>query len=470
MAIYRDGTSKANLELIGFEYDDENSLPTRIQVKDKDGYNRWLLISDTSDIYQISYNGRFPYKGGTIEVMVGDWINLDPTFYENGEYVPEVGQHWTSVTVALPMQEATVSTNNVEVVPIGEDSQGHAYQGLSKVTVSLPMQEKTFSVTPTSGTGTTEITPDSPNQGLSKVTVNYNIGFQPTQIPTPGIVETTIGQATFPSGYKFTGVTGSGVLKIGEEKYIPVSSGTAQVDYGTDPSDNKYGMNDQFRVICTPDQYNNYKYNSEDFRASVIGTKSATATFDDLRALTSDEISRGVCTEVSNFTTETQSSLSDVFYTGSAKYDLKFSGSTNVANWFNSIGLIGTSSSSASYRPTNLIGLKWVATGTLSWSVPTYFMKGGTLNYFETNAQVIGFEAFRNASINTVYLNGTLSVAFTPSTSAPETDPFRGSSVQRFVVPDSMYASYQTAWADHSFYLNKLYKQSEVVKTRFFGL
>ena len=68
MAINRDGTGKTNLDVIGFEYDDLNSLPTRIQVKDKNGYSRWLYLSDNSDILRIYLPGVYHWKGGTIEV------------------------------------------------------------------------------------------------------------------------------------------------------------------------------------------------------------------------------------------------------------------------------------------------------------------------------------------------------------------------------------------------------------------
>jgi len=68
MAINRDGTGKTNLDVIGFEYDELNSLPTRIQVKDKDGYSRWLHLSDNSDILRIYLPGVYHWKGGTIEV------------------------------------------------------------------------------------------------------------------------------------------------------------------------------------------------------------------------------------------------------------------------------------------------------------------------------------------------------------------------------------------------------------------
>lgn len=113
MAINRDGTGKINLDVIGFEYDDLNSLPTRIQVKDKDGYSRWLTISDNSDTLAITSNGVYSWKGGTIEVNTEEAVVMPLSITENNQTIyADPGVSYSPITVAIPIERNRIITAN----------------------------------------------------------------------------------------------------------------------------------------------------------------------------------------------------------------------------------------------------------------------------------------------------------------------------------------------------------------------
>lgn len=113
MAINRDGTGNINLEVVGFEYDDLNSLPTRIQVKDKNGYSRWLNISDNSDILTITSNGIYSWKGGTIEVDTEEAVIEPLTITENNQTIyAEPGVSYSPITVSIPIERNRIITAN----------------------------------------------------------------------------------------------------------------------------------------------------------------------------------------------------------------------------------------------------------------------------------------------------------------------------------------------------------------------
>lgn len=462
MAIYRDGTSKANLELIGFEYDDENSLPTRIQVKDKDGYNRWLLISDTSDIYQISYNGRFPYKGGTIEVMVGDWINLDPTFYENGEYIPEVGQHWTSVTVALPFQDVTAYVNNVEIVPTGDDASGHAYQALSKVTVSLPMQE----VTVTPSTNIQVITPTGTDaqghayQGLSQVTVN---AVDKLQLPTLSHWWEDQGGMQVDVGYKYENVAAGGALDRTRKLFLGNNTTIYRnwVSYG-----GEYGFYGSMQNLAEPGT--NVIDSDNEWCSAGVKLSSPLIDIMDLANLSDDQKAEGVCCWINSYNSTTTADYGSIFYSGAPNYDLMITSVATFLSWAPNAGWCGTSDSDCSFAFTGLRGLK-LQDGYMNSQVVAFLLKGVySINYFETDCY-LGYGALaRTPNLKTVVLTYSQGLAFRYQ-SEPSDQALGASGVQKIVVPDALYESYRTEFTGTGFY-NKFVKSSEYTRTRFVGL
>lgn len=133
MAINRDGTGKANLHVENFEYDDLNSLPTRIQVKDKNGYSRWLNISDNSDILTITSNGIYSWKGGTIEVDTEEAVIEPLNITENNQTIyADPGVSYSPITVSIPIE----GVKNITANGIYYPADGYAYIGSVNVQIA----------------------------------------------------------------------------------------------------------------------------------------------------------------------------------------------------------------------------------------------------------------------------------------------------------------------------------------------
>lgn len=142
MAIYRDGTGKANLDVVGFEYDDLNSLPTRIQVKDKDGYTRWLACTDVDEagipVIHIDYPGVYGFQGGRIEASYSGVMEIEPleiTDPNQTIVVPE-NVKYDPITVNIPIdfQDITLS----QIPDNGDIEPESGYVGFEKITVNIP--------------------------------------------------------------------------------------------------------------------------------------------------------------------------------------------------------------------------------------------------------------------------------------------------------------------------------------------
>ena len=462
MAVNRYGTSKTGLGLTGFKIDENHNLPTDIQVRDINGYYRWLQISNTDELFQVSYNGRFPYRGGIVEVQVGDWTNVDPTFYENGEYVPEIGQHWTSVTVALPFQDVTAYVNNVEIVPTGDDASGHAYQALSKVTVSLPMQE----VTVTPNTNIQVITPTGTDaqghayQGLSQVTVN---AVDKLQLPTLSHWWEDQGGMQVDVGYKYENVAAGGALDRTRKLFLGNNTTIYRnwVSYG-----GEYGFYGSMQNLAEPGT--NVIDSDNEWCSAGVKLSSPLIDIMDLANLSNDQKAEGICCWISSYNSTTTADYGSIFYSGAPNYDLMITSVATFLSWAPNAGWCGTQSSDCQFGFNGLKGLK-LQDGYMNSQVPQFLLKGNySINYFETDCPLSYGSLTRTAYLKTVVLTYSRGLAFTLQ-SDPTLQPLAASGVQKIVVPDALYDDYRTEFTDTGFY-NKFVKASEYTRTRFVGL
>lgn len=142
MAINRDGTGNTNLHVTGFELDEKNSVPTRIQVMDKDGYLRWLACTDVDEagipVLHIEYPGVYGFQGGRIEASYTGVMNVEPLDITDPNQIVEVPSDvkYDPITVNIPVDTQTLS---LTLVPSdGTISHDEGYIGFDEVTVNIP--------------------------------------------------------------------------------------------------------------------------------------------------------------------------------------------------------------------------------------------------------------------------------------------------------------------------------------------